>query len=554
MGRPRAWLRAAGCVVLLAAGCVATSPREWINNGFKVGPNYCRPPAPAAERWIQAGDPRVQEHQLEFAEWWSVFEDPVLTGLIETAYHNNLNLRAAATRVLEARARQAIAVGGFFPQTQQITGQYNRVNLSYFQPNNVVRIFQQEGLVNNGNSPFTNHYDDWTTGFTASWELDFWGRIRRSVESTNATLDAQVENYDDALVSLLGDVASNYIQYRITQQRIKIAEDNVKIQQRVLDLVEQQFKVGINRVTKLDVEQARTVLEQTRSTIPSLQIVQGQANDVLCILLGVPPHDLASVLGPGPELGKSPIPHRPDWVAVGVPADLLRRRPDVRSAERQVAAQSAQIGIAEADLYPTIAITGTIGYDAEFFSKLFNANSFFGSLTPNFRWNILNYGRVLNNVRQQDVRTQELVASYQNRVLTAAQEVQTNLRGFLLAQEQAEHLAKSVEAARAATELGVQQFRTGTVDFNRVFNLETTLVQQQDQLANSQGSPSLYLVAVYRALGGGWQLRCRPENAGDDAVVPAAASPAATPAPAPAPAAGGETLPAPQTAAPEKKG
>src|SRR5439155_8721860 len=181
----------------------------------------------------------------------------------------------------------------------------------------------------------------------------------------------------------------NYVQYRVAQQRIKIARDNVRIQQGVLALVEQQFKVGINKVTELDVDQAKTVLEQTRSTVPALRITLGQANDTLCILLGFPPRDLEADLGPGPELGSDPMPNTPTWVAAGIPADLLRRRPDVRSSERQVAAQSAQIGVAEADLYPTVFINGTIGYEATDLSKLFESRSFFGTITPNFKWNIL---------------------------------------------------------------------------------------------------------------------------------------------------------------------
>src|SRR5262249_17557162 len=265
-----------------------------------------------------------------------------------------------------------------------------------------------------------------------------------------------------------------------------------------------------------DVEQARTVLEQTRSTIPSLQISLGQASDTLCTLLGMPPHDLESALGPGPELGSPPMPNTPAWVAVGIPADLLRRRPDVRSAERQVAAQSAQIGVAEAALYPTIAINGFIGWDAQDFSKFFETRSFIGAIFPSFTWNILNYGRILNNVRLQTARTQELIAAYQNTVLRAAREVQIPLRGFLRSQEQAEDLARSVEAARAATHPALQAYRTGTIEFNRVFNLETTQVQQQDRLAVAAGDIALNLINVYRSLGGGWELRLQDDGRGGE--------------------------------------
>ena len=226
----------------------------------------------------------------------------------------------------------------------------------------------------------------------------------------------------------------------------------------------------------------------------------------------MPPRDLEPELGPGPELGSAPMPNTPAWVATGIPADLLRRRPDVRSAERQVAAQSAQIGVAEAALYPTIAINGYLGWDAADLTKLFETKSFIGAVFPSFSWNILNYGRIRNNVRLQVAKTQELIATYQNTVLTAGREVQTPLRGFLRSREQAEDLDRSVKAATAATQLGVQQYRTGTIDFNRVFNLETTQVQQQDQLAVAAGNIALNLVNVYRALGGGWELRYQKEQ------------------------------------------
>jgi NodT family efflux transporter outer membrane factor (OMF) lipoprotein len=501
---------------------------DWVRNGFKVGPNYCRPPAPEAEEWIEANDSHVQNRHLQ--DWWNVFQDATLNSLIDTAYSQNVSLRIVGMRVLEARAQQSIAVGNIFPQSQQATGQYSRVAQSHTTFNNPAvesSLLSQNGIVLPPNTPIGNFYSDWSAGFTMSWELDFWGRFRRAIESANANLDSSVENFDNALVTLLADVATNYVQYRVAQQRIKIARDNVRIQEGVLSLAEQRFKVGT--ATRLDVEQAKTVLEQTRSTIPGLEIALGQANDTLCILLGIPPRDLESELGPGPDLNAEPLPSIPNWVAVGIPADLLRRRPDIRSAERQVASQSAQIGVAEADLYPTIFVNGTIGYEAADLSKLFESRSFMGSITPNFRWNILNYGRIVNNVHLQQARTQELIAVYQNQVLTAAQQVQTALRGFLRSQEQTEDLARSVAAAVAATQIGVGQYKAGTVPFTTVFQLETAQAQQQDNLAVAQGNIALNLINVYRALGGGWEIRYQKEDDNEAAktqVVRQAAAPA----------------------------
>jgi NodT family efflux transporter outer membrane factor (OMF) lipoprotein len=548
VGRWRGFgLSCLAAALLLPGGCVTTGPLEWIRNGFKVGPNYCKPPAPIATEWIQANDANVQNRHLQ--DWWKVFDDSRLNALVGTAYNQNLTLRVVGARVLEARAQQAIAVGNFFPQTQQATGQYSRVGLSRNAANNptaldpVLANLPGGNVLPNSARP-TNWYSDWSAGFNLSWELDFWGRFRRAAESANAGLDAAVENYDDALVTLLADVATNYVQYRITQQRIQIARDNVKIQKGILDLVEEQYRVGINKVTRLDVEQAKTILEQTRTTIPALEITLGQANDALCVLLGVPPHDLAAELGPGPAVDAGPVPVTPAWVAAGIPADLLRRRPDVRSAERQVAAQSAQIGVAEADLYPTFFINGTLGLEAQNLSQLFESKSFMGNITPNFKWNILNYGRILNNVRLQDVHTQELVAAYQNKVLTASREVEDALRGFLKSRQQTEDLARSVKAAAEATKIGVNQYRTGVVPFNTVFQLEATQVLQQDNLAIAQGNIALNLINVYRALGGGWELRLEKAK-GHDIAATVAPQAAAGPGP--------EELGRPRLGAPEAR-
>ncbi len=500
-------------VVLLSGGCVLTGPLEWIKNGFKVGPNYCKPPAPVAEQWIGANDPRTQGPPPRDGDWWTVFQDPMLNALICRAYHQNPNLFAIGTRVIQARAQQAITVGIVFPQTQRVMGLY---------PNGTM-----------AGSP--SHID--FTGFNLSWELDFWGKYRRQIESANAKLDGSVENYDDALVTLLADVATNYVQYRVAQMQIKIARANLQTQERLTALAEQQQKVGT--ATALDVAQLRTLTEQTRSTIPAQQIVQGQANDRLCILVGEPPHDLEKELGPGPDLGSSPMPATPSSVAAGLPCELLRRRPDVRSAERQVAAQSPQIGVATADLYPSISI-GTILGDADLsLGSQLKSSGFLAFFTPQFTWNILNYGRLVNNVHLQDARTQELIATFQNRVLTAAQEVQTALRGFLRSQEQSEAIGRSAAAAAEATKIEEKLFTDVKADINRLFTLENSQLQEQTNLASAQGNIALNLISVYRALGGGWEIRCREGAcgpAGIPGIVPhtGPAAPEQLPPPGPA--------------------
>ena len=298
--------------------CGCTSLSDYVHNGFKVGPNYSPACAAVARNWIDADDVRVRKQCDDLSKWWAVFNDPALDSLICYAYQQNLSLRVAACRVLEARAQMVIDTGNLFPQTQTATGSYTRNALSRKDAN---PLPAGQTLV-------------WTMerGFNLSWELDFWGRLRRAIESDAATLDASVENYDDVLVTLLGDVATNYVTYRTTEQRIKYATENVALQRKTLQIVEGQRKVGI--VGELDVDQARSTLEQTEAAIPELEIAQRQAANQLCILLGIPPQDLQARLGSGS------IPTAPAEVAVGIPADLLRRRPDVRRAERQAAAQS----------------------------------------------------------------------------------------------------------------------------------------------------------------------------------------------------------------------
>jgi NodT family efflux transporter outer membrane factor (OMF) lipoprotein len=466
--------------VTLIAGSGCTGARQWFRNGFKVGPNYHRPPAPVAPAWIDSDDRRVQTDPPA-DDWWLQFNDPVLDDLITTAARQNLDLQTAGTRILESRAQRNIAAGNLFPQSQSALGTYVR-----------------------GQGPFdrtlglpTNEINLLATGFNASWEADFWGRYRRTIISRQATLDASVEGYRDSLVMLLAEVATNYIQYRTFQQRLDYAERNVKIQKGTLELAATKFRVGTT--TNLDVQQAKTSLAQTESTIPPLRIGLRQAANSLCVLMGMPVGDLSAMLGAGK------IPHALPEVAVGLPADLLRRRPDVRRAERDVAAQSEEIGIAQANLYPHIAINGFMGYTSRDVKDLFRSTSFTGLIFPTLQWNILNYGRIMNNIRAQDALLRGRVLTYQQTVLRAGREVEDGLVAFLQTQVQARRLQESVEAAQRAVDLVTEQYEGGITDFNRVYNTQTTLVTQQDQLAVARGNIAINLIAVYRALGGGWQ-------------------------------------------------
>lgn len=476
---------------MFASGC--TPWREYFRNGFKVGPNFCPPVAPVAPTWIDAQDHRVQPAQEDFYTWWAVFNDPQLDSLIRTAYQQNLNLKVAGFRVLQARAQLGFARGNFFPQTQTMTGDALRVATSR----------------NAANRSFvaSRFYDQFDYGFNLSWELDFWGRLRRAIESANESFYSSVENYDAVLVTLLGDVATAYIQIRTLEKQIAFTQANVELQTKTLTLAEARFQGGAT--SDLDVEQARTVLAQTKAQIPVLEISMRQANNQLCILMGMPPEDLKARLGAGE------IPTAPPDVAAGVPADLLRRRPDVKQAEHAAAAQSAQIGIAEAEFYPHIYLIGTLDFQSQSLQNVISPGSFQSTVGPSYTWNILNYGRLLNNVKIQDALFNQLATTYQNQVLTAASEVENGLVTFLKSQEQSRLQSEAVNAAKKAVELALVQYREGRVDFNRVAVLQQNLVQEQNLLAQANGQIATGLVNVYRALGGGWQIRLE-DNCDDD--------------------------------------
>lgn len=485
----RGSFRILAALLLVMAACGlsgCTHMRGWLRNGFKVGPNYHKPAVPVAENWIDFNDRRELADPAQDRNWWQVFGDPTLDQLVQSSYAGNLPLRVAGLRVLEARAQRAVAVGNLFPQQQSASGFYRHIQLS--------RAGNSVGV-----APTSRAFDLWNIGAGLNWELDVWGRFRRQIESADATLDARVEDYDDVLVLLLAETARAYTDLRTAQARVRLARENVRIQQGNLQLAEARFREGA--VSKLDVTQARSTLRETESLIPQFQAQSRRANNQLCILLGIPPRDLT------PELGEAPIPVAPTTVAVGIPADLIRRRPDVRSAERQVAAQSALIGVATADLFPEFTIDGSFNWTASQFPDLFTPAAFGGSIGPSFRWRILNYGRLVNNIRVQEARFQQLAVQYQNTVLEANAEVENALVTFFKAQQRANRLEEATRETEESVRLATTQYREGAVDFERVFNLQNVLVRQQDNLALARGEIALALIDVYRAIGGGWQLR-----------------------------------------------
>jgi NodT family efflux transporter outer membrane factor (OMF) lipoprotein len=470
---------------------------------FKVGPDPFRPKAKVSTNWLDTGDRRVKTESVEYRNWWQAFNDPVLDQLIDRAHRENLSLRIAGVRVMEARAQLGIAIGGLYPQTQQAVGslQYNRTSEHAPQ---AAALPAGKGGVNTASNPLLAYWQS-QIGLLASWELDFWGKFRRAIESANASWLVTIADYDNALVSLTADVANSYILVRTLEKRLDIARQSVDTQREGLKIAEARFHYGTT--SQLDVEQAKTVLYSTEASIPTLDTQLRQAKNALSVLLGLFPSDLADLLK-----GPSEIPVSPPEVIVGIPADLLRRRPDVRSAEYQAAAQCARIGVAKADLYPAFSLTGTFGFlssNAGNFNlgEMFRWSSRTVQVGPSVQWDIFNYGRITNNVRLQDARFQELLITYQNTVLTAQRDVEDNLTAFLRAQDRAEFVAQSVAAAKTSLDLAVLQYREGTVDFTTVLVAQQSLLNGQDSLATTMGNLSTNLVGVYRALGGGWEIR-----------------------------------------------
>lgn len=456
-----------------------------------VGPDYSAPELSTAAQWLETNGKQIKADSTELRDWWKVFNDPVLDSLINDAYAQNLSLRLAGVRVLEARARLAIAIGEFYPQQQQGSGGFTYTRISENAP----------GVI----SGMQLDYRQLDLGFGASWELDFWGKYRRAIQAEDANLLASMAAYDDALVSLLGDVANTYIVIRVLEEQLAIAVANVKIQKESLKIANARFQGG--QSSERDVQQALTQLHSTEATIPQLELSLQQAKNALSILLGIPPAELGARLAAG-----GAIPTAPREIAVGIPADLLRRRPDVRYAELLSIAQSAEIGVTKAELYPAFSLGGSFSLLAADqgtgeLSNIFSLTSRTAVAGPSFKWNLLNYGQITNAVRVQDARFQETVANYQNTVLLAQREVEDGLVSFAKSGEAVHYLVQATDAAQKTVQLAATQYEGGATDYTTVINAQAALLQQQNALAQFQGAVPQGLIAAYRALGGGWQIR-----------------------------------------------
>jgi NodT family efflux transporter outer membrane factor (OMF) lipoprotein len=457
--------------------------------GCKVGPNYARPSADYLQRpWTDQAHARFHGQPVDERVWWQVFNDPTLDGLIESSLANNLDLKQAGQRILETRALRQVAAGNLFPQQQSANAGYNRIRISENDANFVV----VPGFFQTGTT-----FNSFTTNFSAAWELDFWGKYRRIIESADAQVESSLAAYDLAKVLLIGEVARTYIDLRTIEQRILLAQQNIEIQRATLKLTEEKLEAGT--ALKLDYHQSKANLAQTEAVVPTLEILRRQANHQLCVLLGQVPEDIHSARG---VFGAVPQP--PPSIALGIPNDLLRRRPDIQIAERELAAQSARIGIAKSDFFPQLSLIGTVGVSAQGISDLFRSSSLVGVTGPAASWNVLNYGRIKNRVVAEQEAFTRLCLAYHQTILKAYKEAQDSQAAFVNNWERMQDLQEAVQNSAAAVHISQVAFAEGATDFNRVYLLQLELVRQQDSLAETQGQIAQSLVNLYVALGGGW--------------------------------------------------
>ena len=464
---------AAVCVVVCLQACT------------NLGPDYQEPDVAWLQEWEtdlygQAlTTPPSEAEDLSF--WWQAFNDPTLNQLIETSRKENQTLRIAGLAILESRALLGIATGSQYPQVQRATGSWARVD-----------NWPTEG----DNSGDRSGFNSYNAGFDVGWELDFWGRWRRGIESADAAYFASVTNQQNAQVLLAAQVAEAYYAYLTTARQIEIARENAALQQRSLEITTALFESG--QSAELDVQQARTQYLATLATIPELEISLRQIENALCVLLARSPGDL-------PELAdvEAELPALNPVFIDGFPATLLMRRPDIRTAAWTVAAQSAQIGVARADLYPSISLFGTIGWSGNSLNATTDTLS--TGIGPSFSWNLFNYGRIENNVRVQDVRLQQAIESYQLTVLAAASEIDNAAISIVKTKDQQQILADALAAAERSLTLSTKRYQEGYSDFQRVLSAQQSLAGRSASYVANQGAHINSVIAFYKALGGGWQ-------------------------------------------------
>lgn len=459
--------------------------------GCTVGPNYQEPALGVPAAWMEAQQKGVDTRPADLARWWTAFEDPMLNSLVERAVRSNLDLRVAEARVREARALRAVIAAGAWP-TLDTFGSYSRSRSS----ENALSIPSQNGA--GGTGPGVKlERNLFNVGFDANWEVDVFGGVRRSVEAADATIEATEYNRRDVLVSLLGDVARNYIDFRGAQRRLAVARANLKTQQDSLDLTRVRFEAGL--ASDLDVSRAEAQINTTAAQVPTLESLLKQAAYSLDLLLGLAPGALWQELER--ELA---IPSLPVEVLVGLPSDLLRRRPDIRSAERQLAAATAQVGSAIADLFPKFFLIGTAGLQSISASDWFSGQSRYWSIGPTVSWPIFDAGRIRANIEIRNAQQEQALNQYEKAVLAALGDVEKSLVNYSQEQTRYRSLSDAVAANRRAVEMANELYVRGLSDYLNVLDTQRALYVTESELAQSEATMAANLVALYKALAGGW--------------------------------------------------
>jgi NodT family efflux transporter outer membrane factor (OMF) lipoprotein len=465
--------------------------------GCMVGPNYHSPKTKVSEKWAAenatVNKSVTKADQAPVAEWWTSFNDPTLNALIDHAVQGNLDLQIAQARVREARAQRGVVAADLYP-TVNVSSSYQRSRIS----KNINGVQTSTGSQNNLNVTG----DLYQVGFDASWEIDVFGGVRRDIEAANADISAQIEDRRNTLVTLLAEVARNYMELRRAQQQITIAEANLKAQQETLDITKVRFNAGL--VSDLDVQRAQAQVDTTASEIPTLRATAQQSIHLLSVLLGEEPGALTAELS-----NQAPIPQTPPEIPVGLPSELLRRRPDVRRAERELAAQTARIGVATADLFPKFSLTGFLGLTSSKFSKLSNSGSTTWSILPGVSWPVLDFGRIRSNIAVENAREQQAAIFYEQTVLTSLREVADSMIAFSQEQTRHQNLESAVEANRRAVKLANELYKQGLADFLSVLQAQRDLFVSEDALVQSDSLVTSNLVALYKALGGGWEIESK---------------------------------------------
>jgi NodT family efflux transporter outer membrane factor (OMF) lipoprotein len=470
----------AGCV-LLVASCA-------------VGPDYRAPATAMPAAWLEGLGEGFDSQPGELARWWTEFNDPVLESLVERALHSNLDLRAAAARVREARAALTVTETGAWP-TVDLSASYSRNRSS----ENAVG-FSSQGAVVAPSSGADLENDLYKSGFDANWEIDVFGGTRRRIEAAAALLDAAREEQRGVLVSLLGEVAKNYIDLRGWQRRLAVAQANLRAQQETARLTKVRFDAGL--ASDLEVAQAQGQAMTTAAQIPALESALKQTGYRLDILTGGQPGTLWDELA-----AQAAIPALPPAAHVGLPAELLRRRPDIRRAERQLAAATAQIGAATADLYPKFFLTGAFGLQSISAGDWFTGGSRFWSIGPTITWPVFDAGKIRANIEIRNAQQEQALRYYEKSVLTGLADVESALVSYRNEQSRYRALLGAASANRQAVELANELYRQGLVGFLNVLDAERTLYAAEDDLAQSEANLASNLVALYKALGGGWDTR-----------------------------------------------